>query len=1027
LIAAGAALFGGARVALADPPVQHGATVSHDVHHDVSAPLRSIKPAVAAAEHRSYPAKPLPHRAASGSTTGVQSTPGSAAAPTTGLNFLGVGNGFSGPQGSFTVQSAPPDTNAAVGPNHIVEVVNSDFAIFNKSGTTLYGPVATNTLWSGFGGGCQTNDDGDGSVSYDPIADRWVIQQFSVSTTPYLECVAVSQTGDPTGAWYRYSFSFGSTDFPDYPKLSVWPDAYYATYNIFANGSTFSGARACAMDRSKMLTGAAATQQCFNTSASYGGILAATQDGSAQPPAGSPEFVVGLGASASNTIAYWKFHTDWTTPANSTFTGPTELSVASYSEACSGGTCIPQAGTTQQLDSLADRLMYRLAYRNFGDHEALVVNHSVTAGSSTGVRWYELRPDASRNLSVFQQGTYAPDAAYRWMGSIALDQSGDMGLAYSVSSSSLHPEIHYTGRLAGDPVGQMTQGEGTVINGAGSQSGQNLSRWGDYSSIAVDPSDGCTFIVANEYIPATGAFNWATRIASFKFPSCGGTATNDFSLSASPSTVAVTAGGSGTSTISTAVTSGSAQSVALSVSGLPSGATASFNPTSVTAGGSSTLTLNSGTAAAGTYTVVVTGTGTSATHTTSITFTINPAVTNDFSISASPNSLSLAQNTSGTSTISTAVTAGSAQTVALSISGLPAGASASFNPSSVTAGGSSTLTVSAGAAAVGMYGLTITGTGTSATHTTSIALTITAGTSGGIVNGGFEAGSFSGWTTSGASESVVSSGCHGGTYCARLGATTPTNGDSSAAQTFTVPSGSNLLSLYYRVVCPDTVTYDWATVTLKDNTAGTTTTLLPKTCVASGAWTQVTGAVTGGHSYTLTLTSHDDNYSGDPTYTLYDDVTLTSTAPPPTGITNGGFETGTLAGWTPSGASESVISAGCHSGTYCARLGTTTPTNGDSSINQSFTAPAATTTLSFYYKMTCPDTVTYDWATATLKDNTAGTSKTVLAKTCATNSAYVNVTTATTAGHSYTLTLTSHDDNYSADPSYTLYDDVTIS
>src|SRR5262249_12247124 len=162
--------------------------------------------------------------------------------------------------------------------------------------------------------------------------------------------------------------------------------------------------------------------------------------------------------------------------------------VAAYGEACSGGTCIPQAGTTQQLDSLADRMMYRLAYRNFGDHEALVVNHSVTAGSGVGVRWYELRPDASHNLSVFQQGTYAPDSAFRWMGSIAMDQVGNMGLGFSVSGSSIHPEIHYTGRLAGDAAGTMTQGENTIIDGAGSQTGSSLSRWGDYSSISVDPS-----------------------------------------------------------------------------------------------------------------------------------------------------------------------------------------------------------------------------------------------------------------------------------------------------------------------------------------------------------------------------------------------------------------------------------------------------------------------------------------------------------------------------------------------------------
>src|SRR5438552_11245222 len=264
--------------------------------------------------------------------------------------------------------------------------------------------------------------------------------------------------------------------------------------------------------------------------------------------------------------------------------------------------------------------MYRLAYRHFGDHEALVVNHSVTAGSSTGVRWYELRPSGG-NLTVFQQGTYAPDASYRWMGSIAMDQAGDIGLGFSVSSSSLKPQIHYTGRLATDPAGQMSQGEGTIINGAGAQTGRGLSRWGDYTSMGIDPADGCTFWYANEYIPANGSFNWSTRIGTFKLPGCG-SVTNDFSLSASPSSVSATQNGSATSTMATAVISGSAQTVSLSASGLPSGATASFSPAAVTAGGSSTLTLGAGTAAPGTYTVTVTGTGTSATHSTTVSLTI---------------------------------------------------------------------------------------------------------------------------------------------------------------------------------------------------------------------------------------------------------------------------------------------------------------------------------------------------------------------------------------------------------------------
>lgn len=380
------------------------------VHYDLSPPLSSIPPAPRqpGLMVRDHERLPRPPSFATDDPVLQRRAFAAAAAPTTTANFDGVGNGVAG----FTVNSAPPDTNGDVGPNHYVQIVNTDFAVYNKSGTLLYGPVAINTLWSGFGGGCQTNNDGDPTVVYDRIADRWVISQFSVSTTPYLQCIAVSQTNDPTGAYYRYSFSYGNSDFPDYPKIGVWPDAYYTSFNIFGSGgNTFSGARVCAFDRTKMLAGQAATQQCFNTGSTYGGVLPSHLTGPSLPPSGSPNYVLGLGATNS-TLAFWKFHVDWTTPANSTFTGPTALSVASYTEACaSTGTCIPQTGTTQKLDSLGDRLMYRFAYRNFGDHESLVVNHSVTAGSSVGVRWYEIRSPGS-TPTIFQQGTYAPDSSY---------------------------------------------------------------------------------------------------------------------------------------------------------------------------------------------------------------------------------------------------------------------------------------------------------------------------------------------------------------------------------------------------------------------------------------------------------------------------------------------------------------------------------------------------------------------------------------------------------------------------------------
>jgi hypothetical protein len=396
---------------------------------------------------------------------------------------------------------------------------------------------------------------------------------------------------------------------------------------------------------------------------------------------------------------------------------------------------------------------------------------------------------------------------------------------------------------------------------------------------------------------------------------------------------------------------------------------------------------------------------------------------NDFSIAASPSSATVTAGGSTSYSISTAVTSGSAQTITLAASGLPSGATASFSPTSITAGGSATLSVSTTASTPsGTYSVTITGTGSAATHTAAVTLVVTGGTTGGgITNGDFETGNLSGWTSAGTTS--ISTTAHGGRFAAQVGGTSPTNGDSSIAQTFTAPSSGGTLSFFYLVNCPDTLTYDWATAMLRDNTSGTTTTVLAKTCSNTGAWTHASSALTGGHSYTLTLISHDDNYPGDATFTLYDDVAIAgSTPPPPSGITNGTFETGDLGGWTTAGTTS--VSTTAHSGSGAAEVGGTSPTNGDSSIAQTFTAPAGSSSLSFWYLVNCPDTLTYDWATATLRDNTSGTTTTVLAKTCNTANVWAHVTSPITAGHSYTLTLISHDDDFASDPTYTLYDDV---
>ena len=487
-------------------------TVIPPVSYDLSPPLVDLvasAPPKAPASQRNIPLRqpPRPIPAPPASVTqdrALQQLSLPLVSTSPGLAFDGIGaDGV-----------APPDTNGAVGATQFAQIVNVEYAVYNKtSNALLLGPTPIHNIWSGFNGDCANGDGGDAVVLYDKSAQRWVVGQMNVKLNAY--CMAVSTTSDATQSYYRYEFSFGSNT-PDYPKLAVWPDAYYWTANTFSSANTFVGANPCAFDRATMLSGGPANAICMQQNPSIDSLLPADLDGTTPPPTGEPNFYLQMVAPSN--LNLFKFHVDFTTPANSTFTGPTAIPVAPFSEACGGGTCIPQPGTTQQLDSLSDRLMFRLAYRNFGDHESLVVNHSVMAGNSVGVRWYEIR---SPNVTptVFQQGTFSPDSQYRWMGSIAMDQSGDIAVGYSASSSSNFPAVRYTGRVPSDPAGTM-ESENSIIEGTGSQT-NGSSRWGDYSGMSVDPADDCTFWYTNEYLTTNGSFNWNTRIGSFKFTSCG--------------------------------------------------------------------------------------------------------------------------------------------------------------------------------------------------------------------------------------------------------------------------------------------------------------------------------------------------------------------------------------------------------------------------------------------------------------------------------------------------------------------------
>ena len=455
-----------------------------------------------------------------------------------GIPFPGVG-----------CNCAPPDPNGAVGLTQYVQIVNEAYQVFDKAtGNSVRGPNSISSIWSGFGGVCQNNGSGDPVVLYDHLANRWLISQFAGASTITDECVAISTSSDATGSYYRYGFHLGSNFF-DYPHLSVWPDAYYMSMNVFNSaGTTYLGPQPFAFDRTKMLAGQAATfvSPVGPLGGSVDAFLPADLDGSRLPPTGAPNTFVGFpGQATSPNYTTYHFHVDFVTPANSTFTTFATPAAAGFTALCpSTRACVPENGVTSSnyLDGIGDRLMFRLGYRNFGDHESVVGNYTVSSGGVAAIRWFELRNVTSGPVTVFQQSTYQPDTTWRWMGSAAMDGQGNLAIGFSASSSSIKPQLRYAGRLATDPLNTLAQGEAHLFDGTGSQSGSG-NRWGDYSSLSVDPVDDTTFWYTNEYYSTTTSFNWRTRIGSFKLatgsPTPTPTATATATATATPTATPV--------------------------------------------------------------------------------------------------------------------------------------------------------------------------------------------------------------------------------------------------------------------------------------------------------------------------------------------------------------------------------------------------------------------------------------------------------------------------------------------------------
>jgi hypothetical protein len=517
-------------------------TARHAVAFGISAPLGDLAKLPQPLQfgfHEANPVHRVPKRSFGQVVDGAEQN--SLASPdanfTIGANFLGVGNGFPG----YSVPDAPPDTNMAVGDTQIVQWVNVSYTVCSKTSPFTCGPaILGSALWSGLSGSplCKTHNSGDPIVQWDVKAHRWLLTQ-NVFTSPYAVCVAISTTPDANGTYFLYQFSVPGNGFPDYPKWGIWPTDYGQAVNNFGpGGSGFVGPQVCVYNRKKLVRGDPTAEQiCHQYSNTEDSLLPADQDSPANPPVGQDHFFIGSMGDVDNAhLSLYSVHinnlNDWSQGATFTGDGNSQLiSITSFNPACGsyGGACVPQKGVTDLVDSLGGRLMYRFAYWNDRNKQHWLANFDVAAsGGQNGVRWMEIAAPATKvqvgSLRVRQQGTYAPDGNWRWMGSMARDKRGNILLGYSEScgdtcpgGTPMFPSIFVAGRVPSDPLGTLGP-EVLVVGGAGSQP-DTSNRWGDYSAMRID-QDGCTFWYTTEYYKVTQSFDWSTQIASVKFANC---------------------------------------------------------------------------------------------------------------------------------------------------------------------------------------------------------------------------------------------------------------------------------------------------------------------------------------------------------------------------------------------------------------------------------------------------------------------------------------------------------------------------